>query len=200
MKVHIKNKLTMKNTIKLSILFIVLCIKSNGQTNISKHTFKNSIMYYEGKKMYSYKSNGEVILYNQRSEKNEIETKMIITTLEGNPLKIDTLNIDTLNKNVGEIIQGIGQYEKWIFKSSTTFHQNGKIENQIIYSNAGKTGKYTSYDKTGKIIEEGSFINNTAKDGEWIKYNENGKVIRKEYYENGTLVKKEYYENGVRLE
>lgn len=154
-------------------------------------------MYYEGKKMYSYKPNGEVILFNQRSEKNEIETKMNVTTLEGNPLKIDTLNIDVLNKSVGEIMQGIGQYEKWILKSSTTFHQNGKIKKNIVYSNVGKTGLFTSYDNTGKTIEKGSYINNKLKDGEWLKYDENGKVARKEYYVDGGRVEQiQYFPNG----
>jgi antitoxin component YwqK of YwqJK toxin-antitoxin module len=178
----------MKNTTKLFILLIVLSIKSNGQTNISKYTFKNSIVHQDGKKIYSYKPNGEIILFNPRSDKNEIETKMVVTTLEGNPLKIDTLNLDSLNLRIGEIIQGIGQYEKWILKSSTTFHQNGKINKNIVYSNVGKTGLFTSYDNTGKIIEKGSYINNKLKDGEWLKYDENGKVVRKENYKDGIRI------------
>lgn len=187
----------MKKIIKLSIMFIVLSIKSNGQANLSKLQFKNSIMYQDEKKVYSYKPNGEIILFDTRSEKNEIETKIIVTTLNGNLLKLDTLNIDSLNKSVREIIQGIGQYKKWILKSSSAFHKNGKIKTNILYSNVGKTGLYSSYDNTGRPIEKGYYINNMAKDGEWLKYDEMGKIARKENYVDGFCIeKRHYYPNG----
>lgn len=157
-------------------------------------------MYHEGKKIYSYKPNGEIILYNTSSETNEIEGKFVITTLDGNPLKIDTLNLDSLSKSIRDIFQGIGQYEKWIFKSSSTFHKNGKVKKHLLYTNGGKTALFTSFDDTGKPIEKGNKINNNGKegkDGEWLKYDKNGKIARKENYVDGVRIEQiRYYPSG----
>jgi TonB family protein len=179
----------MHKIIKLSILFIIISIDLIGQTNSNEYTFKNSIMYHKGKKDCSYKANGEIIFFEGWSGKDRIESKIFITALDGNQIKIDTLNIDSLSHTIGQIKAGrmVNKKNNWRIKSATEFNDNGKKIKQLLFSD-GQTYLYSSYDENEKPIEKGNKIikdGELIKDGEWIKYNELGGIYRKENYING---------------
>lgn len=179
----------MKSILTLGILFTLICFKTNAQTTKPVLKFKNSILYSSDKKIYSYKPNGEIVFFGLN---DKIEMKGIIKAPNGNPINLDTLNLDTLNYKLGMIARGKGQYQNWIWVKNSYYGGKGNVERTILYSNGGRTGSSTSFDKNGKTIEKGNYINNN-KEGEWLKFDENGKIARKENYKDGVQVEQIYY-------
>ena len=94
----------MNKLIKLSILFIIISIDLIGQTNSNEYTFKNSIMYLEGKKVGSYNNaNGEIIFFKKADDgKYRIELKVYIAALDANQI----LNIESLSNDIVYIRMG----------------------------------------------------------------------------------------------
>jgi len=69
----------------------------------------------------------------------------------------------------------------------TGFYENGEKFEQFTLENGLYQGQYTSWYKSGKLLEEGKMVND-EKDGEWIEYNEDGTIKAKELYELGKRV------------
>lgn len=174
----------MKNILTLAILFTLLCFTANAQSEKPNLKFKNSILYEGEIKLFSYKPTGEIIFYKPRNTNGEIEMKVVVTTLNGTPFKVDTMNLDSLRINILMVKQGIGQFEKWIFNSITTYHNNGKIQQINLFSDGGKKMLSSAFDDKGRLVGKGNYIGK-KKDGEFLIYDENGKIARKENYKDG---------------
>lgn len=173
----------------LSIPFTLLCFKTNAQPTKPILKFKNSILYQNDEKIFSYKPNGEILIFDYLD--GSISLKLTVSAPNGSKLNIDTLNLDTLTNKIMQIQQGIGQYDSWIFNKAIRY-QKGKIKSNTLFSNGGRTALFSSFDKDGRPIEKGNYIDN-KKDGEWFKYDENGKIARKKIYNNGVEQAEEIY-------
>lgn len=86
---------------------------------------------------------------------------------------------------------------------TTLWYENGTISNQGYYKSGKKQGEWKTWDSTGKLIEDITFINDTLffknywdKDGKQIIINGNG--VYKSYYENGQLSTSGEVKNGQR--
>lgn len=80
------------------------------------------------------------------------------------------------------------------------FHTGGQVKAIINYSENSDTAFTQLFDKFGKKVAEGNFLNK-KKEGNWI-YFSNGRKISEEHYSNGEKngIAKQYYETGELLE
>lgn len=67
-----------------------------------------------------------------------------------------------------------------------TFHENGKVENEINYNNGEYDGEWISYYENGQLLVFGLY-DNGKKDGKWLTYHENGQKISSENYQDNIL-------------
>ena len=54
-----------------------------------------------------------------------------------------------------------------------------------------RTGTYTVFNKEGRMVRRGEFVNGEFKNGEEYEYDANGKIIREKHYKNGVMTKSE---------
>ncbi|MBF0431550.1 MAG: hypothetical protein HQK83_09740 [Fibrobacteria bacterium] len=70
---------------------------------------------------------------------------------------------------------------------TVTYHPNAKLKESFACKGTGKIGPYISYDKYGRLHEQGQYNEHLKKDGEWKTWYDGERVTGLYFYNNGLL-------------